>query len=270
LDIDGTLATWSGYLSPATVGAVQAARATDGVHLVLATGRSAHSTMGMAERLGIDTGWAVCSNGSLTIRLDPMLPNGWEVTHAVTFDARPALDAITTVLPDALVAVEVVSPGGFLVSHPFPDGELDGDVKVEPMERLASQPVTRVILRETELDPQQVTEIVEATHLPDVTYAIGWTGWIDLNPPGVSKASALEDLRKQLGVPPSGTVAVGDGGNDISMLQWASRGVAMGGSRADVVSAASEETATVDQDGVAKLIRDVLSRRSRSLSSPRP
>ncbi|MDR3107511.1 MAG: HAD hydrolase family protein, partial [Bifidobacteriaceae bacterium] len=49
-------------------------------------------------------------------------------------------------------------------------------------------------------------------------------------------------------------VAVGDGGNDIEMLRWAGRGVAMGGSRWDVVAAADEETSRIEHDGLARVI----------------
>ena len=67
-----------------------------------------------------------------------------------------------------------------------------------------------------------------AIGLHEVAYAVGWTAWLDLNPEGVSKGSALELLRRRLHVEPADTVAVGDQRNDIEMLQWAARGVAMG------------------------------------------
>jgi hydroxymethylpyrimidine pyrophosphatase-like HAD family hydrolase len=258
LDIDGTLISLSGGLTARVAKWVRQAHRTPGVEVVLATGRSAHSTVLVARQLGLETGWAVCSNGSLTVRLDPAAPGGFEVLDAFTFDAGPALEVIRGLLPGALVAVEDVVGRGFLVSAPFPPGELDGNVRVVPVEEIARQPVTRVILRETDLPPDVVTRIVKQTHLPDVTYAIGWTGWIDLNPPGVSKASALEKLRLRLGVPASGTVALGDGSNDISMLRWASRGVAMGDARLEVQTAASEVAPTCDDDGAATVLKSVL------------
>ena len=259
VDVDGTILTgWPEQISPRVKAAMQQAAADPRLHLVLATGRSAHSTFGVASRFGIDQGWAVCSNGSLTVRLDTDQDQGFVVTDQITFDPGPALEVVLKLLPPGTgVAVEEVGVG-FLATKHFPRGELDGRVKVVALDELAAQPATRVILRSTDLTSELMAQMMEATHLPGVTYAIGWTGWLDLNPPGVSKASALEALRLQLGVVPGGTVAVGDGGNDITMLSWASRGVAMGGSAPAVLAAASEVTGAIEDDGAAQVIEDVL------------
>ena len=261
VDIDGTLVTgWPEQISPRTAAAIQRAAGDKRLELVLATGRGAYSTMSIAKRFGLDSGWAICSNGSLTLRLNPQADGGYQIVNQVTFDPRPALEAIVGLLPpSAAVAVEEVGVG-HLVTKPFPEGELDGRVTVVDFDTLVAQPTTRVILRATDLTPQTMEQVIAASNLPAVNYAIGWTGWVDLNPPGISKASALESLRLQLGVPPGGTVAIGDGGNDIAMLSWASRGVAVAGSSERVVAAASEVTGSVEQDGAAQVIEDVLNR----------
>ena len=46
-------------------------------------------------------------------------------------------------------------------------------------------------------------------------------------------------------------LAIGDGRNDVEMLQWAGRGVAMGQAPLEVQEAADDVTATVLEDGVA-------------------
>jgi HAD superfamily hydrolase (TIGR01484 family) len=253
LDIDGTLLTWAGRLPRSAAREVARVIAHPSLELVLATGRSALSAMRVARRIGLVRGWAVCSNGSVTVRLDPDLPEGWEVTRSITFDPAPAVAAIRERFPAARLAVEDTGRG-FLVTDRFPEGELDGIVTVVTDAELTAHPVSRVILRETELDREAVDALVEQVKLPDVTYAVGWTGWVDLNPPGISKASALEDVRKLLGVAPEQTVAIGDGGNDISMLRWAARGVAMGDARPDVTAAADEVTAPIKRRGLALVL----------------
>ncbi|MDR2380463.1 MAG: Cof-type HAD-IIB family hydrolase [Bifidobacteriaceae bacterium] len=257
LDIDGTLLTWGGHLHKHAERAVHRVIADPRLELVLATGRSAHSAMGVARRIGLDQGWAVCSNGSVTVRLDPAAANGWEIAHSVTFDAAPAVAAIRLAFPKARLAVEDAGHG-FLVTRQFPDGELDGIVTVVDDTQLAARPVTRVIVRETDLDPARVEALVDELQLPDVSYAVGWTGWVDLNPPGVSKASALEALRRRLGVAQGRTVAIGDGGNDITMLRWAARGVAMGGARPEVKAAADEVTGTINLGGLARVLNSLV------------
>jgi hydroxymethylpyrimidine pyrophosphatase-like HAD family hydrolase len=46
-------------------------------------------------------------------------------------------------------------------------------------------------------------------------------------------------------------LAIGDGRNDVEMLRWAGRGVAMGGAPLEVQAAADDVTEDVHRDGVA-------------------
>jgi len=53
-------------------------------------------------------------------------------------------------------------------------------------------------------------------------------------------------------------VAVGDGRNDIEMLRWAARGVAMGNAPAEVQAVADEVTGPVGADGLADVLESLL------------
>lgn len=64
LDVDGTLMSHAGVISPEVRAAVTAL-VEAGVHVVLATGRSAHSATEVARDLGLTTGPVVCSNGAV-------------------------------------------------------------------------------------------------------------------------------------------------------------------------------------------------------------
>ena len=50
----------------------------------------------------------MCSNGSLTIRIDDRMPDGYELVDVVTFDPGPAVRLLHAHLPDALFAVEEI------------------------------------------------------------------------------------------------------------------------------------------------------------------
>ena len=89
---------------------------------------------------------------------------------------------------------------------------------------------------------------------------VGWTSWADIEPLGVTKATGLESLRARLGVPASGTVAVGDGTNDIAMIEWAAFGVAMGGASEEVRAHADHVTAAVENDGAAAVMHGIMRR----------
>jgi hydroxymethylpyrimidine pyrophosphatase-like HAD family hydrolase len=209
------------------------------------------------DELGVSDGYAVCSNGAVTLALDPMEHKGFRIIEAVTFDPAPALDLLRAEWPDAVVAVEELGVG-FKLSAPFPDGELQGELRVVPWEELVADPVTRVTFRAPNGTAEDFLALTERIGLHGVNYAVGFSAWLDLNPEGVSKGSALEILRRRLGVDPRHTLAVGDQRNDIEMLQWAARGVAMGNAPDSVKAVADEVTLDVDEDGLVPVLRSLL------------
>lgn len=253
LDIDGTLMHWGGDISPAVIDAVEKVRMCRN-HVILATGRNIVATLPVAEALGIRRGWAVCSNGAVTIRLNPATPGGYDIVEKITFNPRAALELIRKEMPDAFFAVEDLGVG-FRVSQEFPMGELVGRQRVvDSFEELYEDECTRVVIRAPGADLGHFDDLVGRIGLSDVTYAVGYSAWLDLTPPGVSKASALEALRRQLGVYPDHTVAVGDGNNDIEMLKWAGRSAAMGNALEPVRSVADRVVPSVEDDGVLDVL----------------
>jgi HAD superfamily hydrolase (TIGR01484 family) len=256
LDVDGTITYIDDRISPPVREAVHQLVGA-GIHPVLATGRAVPGALVAADVLGLREGWAVCSNGAVIVRLGPDLPHGFEVTDTVVFDPAEALDPIRRVLPTAVFAVEDVGQG-WRGTAEFPAGELHGHFEVVSYEQVVARPATRVIVRALDLTAAELSAVAEAVALPCVTYDIGWSAWMDVTARGVTKASGLELVRGRLGVDRSGTVAIGDGSNDIPMLRWASRGVAMGGASPAVLAAATEECSPVAADGVARVIASVL------------
>ena len=257
LDLDGTTITHAGVLRPAVREAVQAVAAT-GMHIVVATGRSIVATTPILNALGLTTGYVVCSNGAVTLALDPDEPQGYQILETVTFDPAPALELLRDSWPDAVIAVEELGVG-FKVSAPFPDGELDGELRVVSWDELVADPVTRVTFRSPTGTSEDFEELAERIGLHEVNYNIGFTAWMDINPEGVSKGSALELLRRRLEVEPMHTVAVGDQRNDLEMLQWAARGVAMGTAPEEVKAVAAEVAGHVDDDGRVPVLLSLLS-----------
>ncbi|MGH8866926.1 MAG: HAD family hydrolase [Actinomycetes bacterium] len=249
LDLDGTVVGAEEQVSVPLLDAVGAVLAA-GVHVVLATGRSLHATRDVAFALGVQSGWAVCSNGAVTATLPP----DEKVVDVVTFDARPAVALLGEHVPTARYAVEVLG-SGYRVTAPFPDGELGGDIIVESLAELLAEPVSRVVVRSPEHTSQEFYEIVEQAGLHGVSYAVGHTAWLDLAPSGVTKASGLAGVARRLGVAQEDTLAIGDGRNDVEMLAWAAHGVAMGQAVDEVRWAADEVTAPFEEDGAALVLQ---------------
>ncbi|WP_210439427.1 HAD family hydrolase [Nocardioides xinjiangensis] len=257
LDIDGTLLSWvdgqtEDYetISEPVHDAVH--RALDaGAHIVLSSGRSPHGMTGIADLLHIpredaDRLWVVASNGAVVFRYPPM-----EVVHEETFDAAPAVAAVLEHHPHALVAVEERTVGGYRVNRVFPEGELSGEQLITSVDDIVGEPVSRVIIRDPEATAEDFIELAARLGLHGTDYVVGWTAWMDLSPVGVSKASGLEHVCDKIGLGAADVLAIGDGRNDIEMLRWAGRGVAMGQAVEEVRAAADDVTAPVHEDGAA-------------------
>ena len=133
-----------------------------------------------------------------------------------------------------------------------------GEQVVVPFEQLVDTPTTRVSFHDPEAASEDFLELVERIGLHGVSYSVGYTAWLDLAPEGVSKGSALELVRRRLGIEPHLTFAAGDQRNDLEMLRWAARGVAMGDAPPEVVAAADEQTGTVYEDGLADALRPLI------------
>ena len=248
LDIDGTLVDGFGEMPPEIHAAVR--RVVDaGVPVVLSTGRSWVATRPVFEHLGLPPGWAVSANGAIVVTYPP-----FEVRRQVRFDPSDVVRQVAAVAPHALIGVQDLNR--WRVSRPFPDGELQGDVLVQSIDELCAHEVSRVVVREPNSSEQVFAELVAKLGLHEVSYFVGWSAWLDIGPQGVDKAHGLAMVCDDLGVDPADVLALGDGRNDIEMLQWAGRGVAIGDAPDEVKAAADIVTGLFDELGtVAELDR---------------
>jgi hydroxymethylpyrimidine pyrophosphatase-like HAD family hydrolase len=73
--------------------------------------------------------------------------------------------------------------------------------------------------------------------------------------PGISKASAMARIADYLGVRREETIGIGDGDNDIEMVEWAGLGVAMGNATPATKAVADWVAPSVQEDGVAVTLR---------------
>ncbi|MDQ0894406.1 HAD family hydrolase [Agromyces ramosus] len=254
LDIDGTIMHEDESIDPVVADAVASAR--DRGHVVtLATGRSWATTAPVLERLGLEPEYVVCANGAITMRRDDSSEGGYVREHVETFDPTPVLERIRSFLPAGKFMVEL--PDGFrLYTTGMTEWNLDNAREVV-FEELLDHRATRVVVTSLEHGLDEFFEIVERMGLHHVSYAIGWTAWLDIAPDGVNKATALERVRGWLDLPSDRVLAVGDGRNDLEMFAWAGaagRSIAMGQAPDEVRAAALEVGASIDEAGLAGVL----------------
>ncbi len=256
LDIDGTLVHDDGYLSPRVAAEVR--RVQELGHLVVvATGRSAVNAIGVTKEIGLKDGKLIASNGAVTVKLQPEHPRGFETEEVLTFDPTDVLTKLIDSLPNAHFAVEDAQ-GVYKFHKAFPADAL-GDVNHEtPLEELMHRPVSRIVVLSPEQETEEFVDTIAALGLSSVSYAIGYSAWLDIAPLGVTKATALEVVRNHNNIRQDQIITIGDGRNDISMFEWARSGgglaFAMGQGPEEVHKAASFVTDAVEDDGVASVL----------------
>ena len=258
LDIDGTIVHEDDSMSERVGDAVRAVVEAGHV-VVLATGRSQSTTESTAARLGIEPTHLVSANGALVLE---RRGEAYETIHVETFDPAPALRTIAAGLPTGSFMVEDAT-GHRRYTNGMVDWNLDEAEQVE-FEELLTRPAMRVVVMSPDHQVDDFLEIVESMGLHKVSYAIGYSSWLDIAPDGVNKATGLERVAELVDIPRNRILVVGDGRNDIDMFQWVvageGRAIAMGQAPDEVKAAASEVTGTVDDDGLASVLEGLLVR----------
>lgn len=255
LDVDGTLIHENGHLSDRVINSVRHAWKS-GHEVMLATGRSASMTIPILQRLEIEPEFVVCSNGAVTMQRAPGHEGGYRRFQIERFNSTEVLRQIKERLPQAHYAVEDDN-GVYRYTDWFPAGTLDSKSQQVSFEDLLNTSATRVVVISPDHDISDFLKVVEGLGLHQINYTVGWTAWLDIAPDGVNKATAMERVRKELDFSLSRVMVVGDGRNDIEMLQWAAqsgRAVAMGQAPEEVLKHATEVTSGFLEDGVARVL----------------
>ena len=255
LDVDGTLVDHDGVMSPPMHRTLR--RAAEAHTVVIATGRSLGATLPIVTAAGMTHGFAVCSNGAVTVELDPELEGGHRIIDTRAFQPGHALRTLREVAPDAHYAVEVAD-GSFRSTAGFQDASFGVQAIEGDLDELMELEAVRVVVHVPDLSPQEFSKVIAESGVHGVEYSIGWTAWLDMAAPGISKASALEVLRERLEIDGERTVTVGDGFNDTEMLAWAGVGVAMGQAPQGVKDVADVVTDSIYEDGTVLVLEQLL------------
>jgi hydroxymethylpyrimidine pyrophosphatase-like HAD family hydrolase len=248
LDLDGTVVRYAQFDDEPTArvrAAVDAVRAA-GVPVIVATGRSVWGALPTAAALGLDGIELVCSNGAVVYD-----GRARTILHEVTINPGPAALALAERAPTAGFAVERGADGwlhtaGFVRDFP---GPFLAEVELA---ELLTVPTPRLVGRLDDFTPEEAAGIAAAALSgAEYTWDIGYSSWIDVMAPGVSKASGVALVAADLGIAASDVLAIGDGSNDVELFGWVGHAIAMGQAPESVQAAAHAVTESVDDDGVA-------------------
>ncbi len=253
-DVDGTIA--SGYppaTSRRTAMALQRL-AGIGIPLVLVTARPPRSVRPIAQQLGCH-GLVICANGALVY--DPATDDVVRHHSLAPDTARQIVEALRRELPDIAFAVEAGVNFGHEPAY-VPGEPSPADTLIAAVEELIVAPVAKLLARHPSYDTETLVEIAgHAVGDIALVHNSGGERLLEFSAPGVSKAMALEHLAAGLGVPPEAVIAFGDMPNDIPMIVWAGRGVAVANAHPDVLAVADAICGPCDGDGVARYLSDL-------------
>jgi Cof subfamily protein (haloacid dehalogenase superfamily) len=252
IDLDGTLLRSDGTISQRSRNAIRAVR-DRGVVVVIVTARGPASVTGLAREAGIE-GSAVCSNGGLIVDL----ATGAIVRERLleTATAIRLVHALRERLPGIVFAVEHEA-----FAHE--DGFSAWDWQPPPGTRVADaldlleDPATKIILRHTGHEVEMVAAVARELAGDSATVVQSGGEAVEVTAVGVNKAAGLADVADEHGIDAADVIAFGDFLNDVPMLAWAGRGVAVANAHSEVLAIADEVTASNDDDGVAIVLESL-------------
>lgn len=257
-DLDGTLLRSDRTLSARTARVLDRVCAA-GVDVVLVTGRPIRWLRHVYDQLAAPLP-AICANGAVVydpitdtvLRAEPLLP---DLLAEVVRRLRAEV-------PGVSFAVEVADGREF---RHEPGYELRWDVDdpavraIEDPAELFAAPAVKLLVRAGRQDPDAFAGLVAGAlaGLAEATHS-SYSGLVEVSAAGVTKAAGLAWYCARRRLTAADVVAFGDMPNDVPMLTWAGRAVAVANAHPAVREIADEVADGNDADGVAAYLERLL------------
>lgn len=238
LDLDGTLLNDQSEITELNLEWVK--RAADaGVTVCVSTGRGFPSALPIAEQLGLDTPMITVNGGEI-----------WTKPHSIHSRTLLASDKVMK-----LHALAEQYPEVWFWGYTI-EGIYNKERWVH--DTIASKWLKFGYYTENVSELNEILQEIQTWEGLELSNSSPFN--IEINPLGVSKASALMEVCRMLGYDMSEVVAIGDSLNDIAAIREAGLGVAMGNAQDEVKMAANVVTGSNQESGVAQAIQNYVLR----------
>ena len=264
LDVDGTLAPAGGSVSPEIMAALR--RVADaGVTVVIATGRGWRDVQAVARSLPASV-YFVLNNGSTTRTAEGRFINGVSLPYGVAIDVCQvylAHDVPAIWIEGASSGTRYLVDGEWRNRQPY---RLYLDGKMPRVCRLRDVALVPPPAQVFGLADAEVASRIERGLHAEVGAKISTVRWqsqrlaaigVEVLPFGVTKGAVVAQLAHALGVESSAALAVGDDLNDVEMLEWAGRGLAIDGSPQALMDVA-DGGLELDERVLVQMLRDLV------------
>lgn len=262
-DLDGTLLNKQGRILPSSQQAIEQA-IQQGIKVVLVTGRHHTAVKPYHYQLNLSTP-IICCNGTYL--------------YDVVTDQTPLANPLSTSQAEQVINVAEKYQTHLLMysrnemnyqvlnEHMRKFSQWVADCPEEVRPRLRQISDFRQLLYDEEIiwkfvishpDRQIMQQAVAELSPQQFNCEWSWVDRVDIANQGNSKGNRLAELLALWQVSPEQVIAFGDNHNDISMLQLAGLGVAMGNAEEEVKAQAKLVTLSHNEDGIAQVLKQYL------------
>lgn len=259
LDLDGTLLTDNKTLSDATKKVLNKAR-EEGHIVMIATGRPFRSSEMYYHELKLNTP-IVNFNGAF---VHHPLQKGWGVYHN-PLDIKVAKDVVDVCHSYDFhnIIAEVIDEVYF---HYHDEKLLDifsmgnPSITTGDLRKFLTDSPTSMLIHTEEEHLKTIRDRLSEVHAELIDHRSWAAPWhvIEIVKHGLNKAVGIQKVSEYVNIPKERIIAFGDEDNDLEMLEYAGRGVAMGNAIDQLKNIANETTLTNEEDGVAIYLNDLL------------
>ncbi|MGX7030796.1 sugar-phosphatase [Vagococcus zengguangii] len=254
IDIDGTLINSNHQLTEKTIEVIKQ-KSAEGMKIVICSGRPLVGMLDVVNQLGLttDQDYIISYNGALAVNAATHQPF---VEHSLTYDDLASLHQLSLDVNAHYHYADleaIYTPHRRINPYSVHEVTLTG----MPLEHLPFEEVNKdnSICKLMFIDPEEeITRIMD--EIPEQFYeqyniVRSAPFFLEFLNKDASKGLTLKNLADKLGIDASEVMAIGDNENDISMLEYAGVGVAMGNATEKTKEYAQKITLSNDEDGVA-------------------
>ncbi len=255
LDMDDTLLTDDHRISDLNKKVLLEAQAK-GVYVVLASGRPTSAMTAYAKELELDLNdsYMISFNGAVISRVkDDLVFFEQKLTveqiHELYDYSVKMKTHIITYLDDEIISetdseyIEVEKEITGMAHH-----------KVASFKDYVDRPAVKCILLENPAYLKTVEKDLAET-MPDLSVSMSKPFFLEAAQQGIDKANSLKLLAEKLGIHQNEIIAVGNAGNDLTMIEYAGLGVWVDNVNPELRDKADLIVASNNNDGVAEVVQ---------------
>jgi Cof subfamily protein (haloacid dehalogenase superfamily) len=259
-DLDGTIVRSDDTVGGHTHAVLERVRAA-GIPIVGVTGRGPR-LLDLCRHDIPEASFLVLAQGGRVVDLtdpgEPVVLRSATVPGHVMLAVVEALEAVTGPLSVMVEALD--TPNAPLWGEPHDAWRYPNDVEHRGREESFAEPVLKIFAHSPRHGTDELVAIARRLVPEDgVTVTQAGLGYIEICPPGVTKATGLAVVAANLGVDPRDVLVFGDMPNDLPMFEWAGWStVAVANGHPELLAAADEVTGSCDEEGVAAYLERLL------------